>query len=167
PAVARGGDPRDRPRAPAPAAVPGPAGRAGALDDAAAGDRARRRAARKHFSGASRGIGRPRARVRRTLMTELRIKDLTVEYARGVSHHEARSKATTLLETVSLGERMHHKPGDMSGGQQQRVAIARALAWEPPLLLADEPTAHLDYVQVESILRLIRELATPGRLVVI
>ena len=87
--------------------------------------------------------------------------------AGGVSHHEARKKATMLLETVSLGERMHHKPGDMSGGQQQRVAIARALAWDPPLLLADEPTAHLDYVQVESILRLIRELAAPGRLVVI
>jgi putative ABC transport system ATP-binding protein len=87
--------------------------------------------------------------------------------AGGVSHHDARQKATVLLETVSLGERMHHKPGDLSGGQQQRVAIARALAWDPPLLLADEPTAHLDYVQVESILRLIRELATPGRLVVI
>ena len=87
--------------------------------------------------------------------------------AGGIAPHDARKKATTLLETVSLGERMHHKPGDLSGGQQQRVAIARALAWDPPLLLADEPTAHLDYVQVESILRLIRELATPGRLVVI
>jgi putative ABC transport system ATP-binding protein len=87
--------------------------------------------------------------------------------AAGISHHESKRKATELLETVSLGERMHHKPGDLSGGQQQRVAIARALAWDPPLLLADEPTAHLDYVQVESILRLIRELACPGRLVVI
>jgi putative ABC transport system ATP-binding protein len=87
--------------------------------------------------------------------------------AAGISHHESKQRATKLLETVSLGERMHHKPGDLSGGQQQRVAIARALAWDPPLLLADEPTAHLDYVQVESILRLIRELATPGRLVVI
>jgi putative ABC transport system ATP-binding protein len=87
--------------------------------------------------------------------------------AAGVGHHEAKLKATKLLETVSLGERMHHRPGDLSGGQQQRVAIARALAWDPPLLLADEPTAHLDYVQVESILRLIRELASPGRLVVI
>jgi putative ABC transport system ATP-binding protein len=55
----------------------------------------------------------------------------------------------------------------MSGGQQQRVAIARALAHDPPLLLADEPTAHLDYVQVESILHLVRELAQPGRLVVV
>jgi putative ABC transport system ATP-binding protein len=87
--------------------------------------------------------------------------------AGGVPHTDAKKKAEQLLETVSLSERMHHKPGDLSGGQQQRVAIARALAWDPPLLLADEPTAHLDYVQVESILRLIRELATPGRLVVI
>ena len=87
--------------------------------------------------------------------------------AGGVPHADAKRKAEQLLETVSLTERMHHKPGDLSGGQQQRVAIARALAWDPPLLVADEPTAHLDYVQVESILRLIRELATPGRLVVI
>lgn len=87
--------------------------------------------------------------------------------AGGMSHATAKQKAEQLLGTVSLTERMHHKPGDLSGGQQQRVAIARALVWDPPLLLADEPTAHLDYVQVESILRLIRELATPGRLVII
>jgi putative ABC transport system ATP-binding protein len=47
------------------------------------------------------------------------------------------------------------------------VAIARALVHDPPLIVADEPTAHLDYVQVEEVLRLIRELAAPGRLVVV
>jgi putative ABC transport system ATP-binding protein len=79
----------------------------------------------------------------------------------------AQDRATELLELVGLGERFHHRPDQMSGGQQQRVAIARALVQDPPLVLADEPTAHLDYIQVEGILRLLRELASPGRLVVV
>ena len=79
----------------------------------------------------------------------------------------ARARATSLLERVGLSDREHHRPGDLSGGQQQRVAIARALAYDPPLLLADEPTAHLDYIQVESVLRIVRDLARPGRLVVV
>jgi putative ABC transport system ATP-binding protein len=85
----------------------------------------------------------------------------------GVGRRAARERAVALLEQVDLGNRLTHRPGDMSGGQQQRVAIARALAHDPPVILADEPTAHLDYIQVEGVLRLVRELADDGRLVVI
>ena len=68
---------------------------------------------------------------------------------------------------VGLQDRMTHRPGDLSGGQQQRVAVARAIALDPPLILADEPTAHLDFIQVEEVLRLIRELASGDRVVVV
>ena len=85
----------------------------------------------------------------------------------GVSGKVARERADNLLDQVGLDERGHHRPDQMSGGQQQRVAIARALVQDPPLVLADEPTAHLDYIQVEGILRLLRELAAPGRLVIV
>lgn len=84
-----------------------------------------------------------------------------------VAKRVARARAEELLAQVGLEERMTHKPGDMSGGQQQRVAIARALAHDPPLVLADEPTAHLDYIQVDGVLRLLRDLAQPGRVVVV
>ena len=85
----------------------------------------------------------------------------------GMSRRHASARATMLLERVGLGERGHHRPGQLSGGQQQRVAIARALVHEPPLVLADEPTAHLDHIQVEGVLQLLRELASPGRVVVV
>jgi putative ABC transport system ATP-binding protein len=85
----------------------------------------------------------------------------------GLGYREASKRALELLDLVGLADRVKHRPGELSGGQQQRVAIARALAWEPSLLLADEPTAHLDYIQVESVLRLLRDIAAPGRLVVL
>jgi putative ABC transport system ATP-binding protein len=84
-----------------------------------------------------------------------------------VPRREARKRAEELLDRVGLAHRMGHRPGDLSGGQQQRVAVARAIALDPPLILADEPTAHLDYIQVEEVLRLIRELASGERVVVV
>ena len=87
--------------------------------------------------------------------------------AAGTPRREARKKAEELLTRVGLKDRMAHHPGDLSGGQQQRVAVARAVALDPPLVLADEPTAHLDFIQVEEVLRLIRELATGDRMVVV
>jgi putative ABC transport system ATP-binding protein len=85
----------------------------------------------------------------------------------GAERKAARVRAEELLVQVGLEDRMHHRPGKLSGGQQQRVAIARALALDPPLIVADEPTASLDYMQVDGVIRLLRELAAPGRVVVI
>jgi putative ABC transport system ATP-binding protein len=84
-----------------------------------------------------------------------------------VPRQQARARCQQLLEQVGLADRVQFRPGDMSGGQQQRVAIARALVHDPPVLLADEPTAHLDYIQVEGVLRLVRDLADAGRTVVV
>ncbi len=85
----------------------------------------------------------------------------------GVHRAPSLARADDLLVQVGLAERAHHRPDQLSGGQQQRVAIARALVQDPPLILADEPTAHLDYIQVEGILRLLRGLAAPGRVVAV
>jgi putative ABC transport system ATP-binding protein len=85
----------------------------------------------------------------------------------GIGRAEAKRRATALLTQVGLEDRMHHVPADMSGGQQQRVAIARSLAHDPPVLLADEPTAHLDYLQVEGVVKLLRDLADAGRTIVV
>lgn len=87
--------------------------------------------------------------------------------AAGTKGHAARERAGELLERVGLSHRVRHRPGELSGGEQQRVAIARALGMDPPLLLADEPTAHLDYIQVEGVLRLLRDIAGGERLVVV
>ncbi|HET7666728.1 MAG TPA: ATP-binding cassette domain-containing protein [Mycobacterium sp.] len=87
--------------------------------------------------------------------------------AAGMSRRAAFKKAEQLLSRVGLQDRASHRPGDLSGGQQQRVAVARAIALDPPLILADEPTAHLDFIQVEGVLRLIRELASGDRMVVV
>ena len=85
----------------------------------------------------------------------------------GVGRADANARAAELLARVGLEQRTRHRPGELSGGQQQRVAIARALVHDAPLIVADEPTAHLDFVQVEEVLSLIRELAVPGKLVVV
>ena len=72
-----------------------------------------------------------------------------------------RDKARTLLHDLGLGARLHHLPQALSTGEQQRVAVARALANAPDVLLADEPTAHVDPETREVVLaRLFQEVAT-------
>lgn len=72
--------------------------------------------------------------------------------------HDARARATELLERVGLGQRTGHYPRQLSGGEQQRVAIARAFAGEPALLFADEPTGNLDGQTGERIVELLFQL---------
>ena len=85
----------------------------------------------------------------------------------GVKRKVAMRRADDLLHRVGLAERGHHRAAKLSGGQQQRVAVARGLAADPAMLLADEPTANLDFVQAEGIISLLRDLRSDGRLIIV
>lgn len=78
----------------------------------------------------------------------------------GLSRKAALDKASALLCTLNLAERLHHKPAALSGGERQRVAVARALINDPDILLADEPSGSLDSrnkIELHNLLRRVRE----------
>jgi putative ABC transport system ATP-binding protein len=87
--------------------------------------------------------------------------------AAGVGVVERYARASSLLDSVGLGDRLLFRPAQLSGGQRQRVAVARAVANGPGVVLADEPTGELHTDDKERVLELFRALNAQGRTVVI
>ena len=85
----------------------------------------------------------------------------------GQPNAKARSRARELLDALDVGHRAKAEPSQLSGGEQQRVAIARALANQPPVILADEPTAPLDSERALGVMRILNQMAQQYRTAII
>jgi len=85
----------------------------------------------------------------------------------GVANAEARARAKKLLTALDVVHRAKAMPSQLSGGEQQRVAIARALVSEPPVILADEPTAPLDGERALAVIKILNDMAARYRTAII
>lgn len=85
----------------------------------------------------------------------------------GVANDKARSRALELLTDLDVQHRARAQPSNLSGGEQQRVSIARALANQPPVVLADEPTAPLDSERALGVMRILNRMAAQHQTAII
>ena len=91
---------------------------------------------------------------------------LPMVYA-GIAKTERQERAREVLDQVGLGDRMDHRPNELSGGQRQRVAVGRALVMRPSIILADEPTGHLDTATSEEVMELFGDIQKAGNTVIL
>jgi len=88
-------------------------------------------------------------------------------YPTGQNHREVKARAIQLLKKLRIESKANQNVEQLSGGEQQRAAIARALINEPAIIIADEPTAHLDTELSKEFLNIIAELSKEGKTVLI
>ncbi|MBW6520218.1 MAG: ABC transporter ATP-binding protein [Desulfoarculaceae bacterium] len=85
----------------------------------------------------------------------------------GIGPGARKERAERLMEMLSIGHRSNFPARQISGGELQRVAIARALINDPPIVLADEPTAHLDHTLSLAFMEIMRELQRAGKTIIL
>jgi putative ABC transport system ATP-binding protein len=98
--------------------------------------------------------------------TAFRNVELPLIY-KGTKKKDREQKVRTAIATVTMTDRIDHRPPELSGGERQRIAIARALVNEPSLILADEPTGNLDSKTGQEILNLFHKLHASGHTIII
>lgn len=100
-------------------------------------------------------------------MTATENVQMPMAFAREQPPAQWAARATTLLEQLGLGDRLHHRPAQLSTGQRMRVAVARALANTPQVVFADEPTAALDDESADTVMDLIQETCRANNAILI